>query len=231
MLLKHPSSTAATLRCRGPPSPKGRLNAGAATDQKASPRRWRSCQPSEARMTDEGAKAITASVSGNGLSSFSCLKKNPCAEASLIHRSFLAVPGGRAAVPAEQIAARSTPFWVSEGWIHRMVKIAFGDRPRGGLIASLSRPPVLRLPNHPPDGRDRRWRPAPGRAAVPAEQIAARSPPSQPSTGWSGSPMATGFELLNKGSRALRDLLPGADQKASLVKGGCQPSETRMTGG
>ena len=45
-----------------------------------------------ALLTDEGAKAIAASVSGNGLSSFSCLKKSPCAEASLIHRGDAALP-------------------------------------------------------------------------------------------------------------------------------------------
>ena len=56
----------------------------------------------------------------------------------------------------------------------------------------------------------------PGRAVRFAHK-AARSPPSQPSTGWSGSPMATGFEPLNKGSRTLHDLLPGTDPAARLI--------------
>ena len=150
-------------RWRSASNPKGRLNAGAATDQKASPRRWRSCQPSEARMTDEGAKAIAASVSGNGLSSFSCLKKSPCAEASLIHRSFLAVPGGR--------------------------------------------------------------------APVPAEQIAARSPPSQPSTGWSGSPMATGFEPLDKGSQPpVHRLSNDSQDRLNCFATGAEPPARHIRG-
>ena len=104
-------------------------------------------------------------------------KRHACPEASLIHRSFLAVPGGRAPVPAEQIAARSTPFWVSEGWIRRMVKIAFGDRPRGGLLFPRNRlPPVQLLFDHSQDGQNRLRRPAPGRADRFAHK-AARSTP------------------------------------------------------
>ena len=70
------------------------------------------------------SKAITASVSGNGLSSFSCLKKNPCAS-------------------------------------------------RGGLFASLSRPPVQLLFDHSQDGQNRLRRPELNPAGGKAKRTAA----------------------------------------------------------